>query len=528
MKALLVNPQEGACVFGFQEARRLQGKKAGGPPLGLITAAALLPAQWSLRLVDTAIRNLTENDWQWADIVMLSGNYLHRPSVLDLIRQCRERRKPVVVGGPYASSLPEEIMDAGANFVVAGEGENTIPMFIDALSAGKTSGLFKNEQRPDLTTSPIPRFDLLVKEEYQHAQVQTSRGCPFNCEFCDIITLYGRAPRFKTPSQVIAELEALYRLGWRGPVFIADDNFIGHKQHAQETLREIIGWQNRRSEPFGFFTQASVNLGQDRELIDLMTAANFGNIFIGVESPDEEVLTLAQKKQNLRNPLAESLDTINRNGLPVMASFVLGFDGEKRGVGDRICALVEKTAVPVAIIGTLWALPNTAMWHRMKLEGRLLEQAPIPIDFMGGKFNFITSRPTPEIIDEFVEVWNYLYEPSRFLARAYRYYLSMRPTRKAMKKEAGLPDPTSSEAPKTPQSLSESLATVRVFCILVWLLGVRSPCRMQFWKQLIGILKKNPSRVRQYIIACAYGPDMFRVRNMLSAWRATGAEPWRL
>jgi radical SAM superfamily enzyme YgiQ (UPF0313 family) len=524
MRALLVNPQEGACVFGFQEARRLLGKKASGPPLGLITAAALLPAQWSLRLVDLAIRDLTENDWQWADIVMLSGNYLHRPSVLNLIQQCRDRRKPVVVGGPYASSLPEEIMDAGANFVVVGEGENTIPMLIEALSAGKTSGRFKNEHRPDLTTSPIPRFDLLDKDEYQHGQIQTSRGCPFNCEFCDIITLYGRAPRFKTPEQVIAELDALYRLGWKGPVFVADDNFIGNKKHAQETLGQMITWQRQRSEPFGFFTQASVNLGQDRELIDLMTAANFGNIFIGVESPDEGVLTLANKKQNVRNPLAESLDTINRNGLPVMASFVLGFDGEKPGVGERICALVEETAIPVAIIGTLWALPNTAMWHRMKQEGRLFEHVSTPMDFMGGTFNFVTSRPTREIINEYVGVWDHLYEPSRFLARAYRYYLSMRPTRKAMEQESTSPDPTPTDAPKVPQPFRETVATVRAFCILAWRLGVRSSCRMQFWRQLIGMLKKNPSRIRQYIVACAYGPDMFHVRDTLMAWQATAVE----
>jgi radical SAM superfamily enzyme YgiQ (UPF0313 family) len=513
MKALLINPVSGFCVFGLEESLRLTGKKSGGPPLGLITAAALFPREWELRLVDLGCRKLSEADWNWADMVMLSGNSLHRSSLLALIGEAKQRRKPVTVGGPYVSSLPEEALDAGADFVVVGEGENTIPAFLDALQAGKTHGVFRNEEKPDMSASPIPRFDLLDHRHYQHGQIQTARGCPFNCEFCDIITLYGRTPRFKSPAQVIAELEALYRLGWRGPLFVADDNFIGNKKHARDTLVQMNQWQIRRGKPFSFFTQASVNLGQDMELIDLMTAARFGNVFVGVESPDPDVLTLAGKSQNVRHPLAESLDTINRNGLPVLASFVIGFDGESSGAGDRIAAFMEDTAIPVALLGTLWALPHTALWHRLKQEGRLLEHVKPDKDFIGGQFNFVPSRPESEIREDYTRAWDLLYEPSRFLARAYRYFLAMRPTRKAQAKT----EPHSGHlvTPKASPPLRDSLIDLRAFLILCWWMGVRSGCRIQFWKQFIGMIRKNPSRFRQYMVALGYGPDMFRIRKMV-------------
>jgi radical SAM superfamily enzyme YgiQ (UPF0313 family) len=517
MKALLINPLAGFCVFGLEESLHLTGKKSGGPPLGLITAAALLPRSWELRLVDLACRKLTESDWDWADMILLSGNYLHRKSLLELVSEAKLRRKPVTVGGPYVSSVSEEVLDAGANFVVRGEGENTIPLLLDALRDGKKQGVFHNKEKPDLTASPIPRFDLLNHRHYFHGQIQTARGCPFNCEFCDIITVYGRTPRFKRPEQVIAELDSLYALGWRGGVFVADDNFIGNKKHARDTLVAMLEWQNRRGKPFAFSTQASINLGQDMELIDLMTAARFGDTFVGIESPDEDVLSRAGKTQNVRHPLIQSLDTMNRNGLPVMGSFVIGFDGESQGAGDRIAAFIEATGIPVSLLGTLWALPNTAMWHRLKQEGRLLEGVNPDHVLIGGTFNFVTSRPESEIREDYRRTWDLLYEPSRFLARAYRYYLSMRPTRKALAQKGQAMDQPLAE--KAPRPLRDTLQDLRAFFILLWRLGVRSHCKIQFWKQLIGMLRKNPSRFRQYMVSLAYGPDLFKIREMVLAGR---------
>ena len=251
-----------------------------------------------------------------------------------------------------------------------GEGENTIPLLLEALRDGKT-GVIENEGKPDLTTSPIPRFDLLRLDDYDGLTIQTSRGCPFDCEFCDVVNLFGRKPRYKTPKQVIAELETLYRLGACGHVFICDDNFIGSKKHARALLQELIPWSKSRGEPFNFMTQASVNLGQDLEMLDRMTAANLGQVFIGIESPDEKVLETSRKFHNIKNPLLESLNNIKQNGMMVMGSFIIGLDGETPGAGQRICSFMEQTAIPMAMLGVLHVPPHTRLWQRLEKEGRL-------------------------------------------------------------------------------------------------------------------------------------------------------------
>ncbi len=513
MRVLLISPQTGLSFWTLPKALRLTGKKAFNPPLGLITVAALLPPEWPLQLVDLRVRNVTDDDWYWADMVMISGNLGHRPSMLELVGEAKKRGKPVTVGGVYPTALPEELLDAGVDFVVRGEGENTVPLLLEAFKGGKTGGIIENGEYPDLATSPVPRYDLLNRDHYHYALLQTSRGCPFKCEFCDIISIYGPKPRHKSPDQVIAELDSLYRLGWRGTIFVADDNFVGSKKHARAKLEKVTAWQKRMGEPFAFCTQASVDLGQDLELIDLMTAANFGDITVGVESPSEEVLAQTRKYQNIRNPLMESLANINKNGLPVLATFIMGFDGEKKGIGDRICAFVEEANLPVAMISTLWAFPRTALWDRLKSEGRLIETKHTGDDFIGGDFNFVPSRPESEIVEELVGVWDYLYEPSRFLGRAYRHFLAMRPTRRAIAINQGQSPPDTGKSAKTP--LRESLRRMRAFAMLVWHHGIRSSHRRQFWNQFFGILRENPSRANQYFIILGYGLDLFTIREML-------------
>ncbi|MFZ0053125.1 MAG: radical SAM protein, partial [Desulfobaccales bacterium] len=238
----------------------------------------MLPSEWELRLADLNTRSLTEEDWQWADLILISAMYIQRAGLLALVREAKRRGKTVVAGGPHPTSLPEAVLEAGCDFVVRGEGENTIPLLLEAIRHGKT-GIIENGEKPDLTTSPIPRFDLLQLKDYVTFTIQTSRGCPFDCEFCDVVNLFGRTPRYKTPKQVIAELETLYRLGARGSAFICDDNFIGSKKHARAFLQELIPWLKSRGEPYRFLTQASVNLGQDPEMIDLMIAANLREVF---------------------------------------------------------------------------------------------------------------------------------------------------------------------------------------------------------------------------------------------------------
>jgi radical SAM superfamily enzyme YgiQ (UPF0313 family) len=509
MRALLVCPEFPLSFWSFQKSCRLRGSKTVNPPLGLLTVAALLPPDWELRLADLNTRSLTEEDWQWADLVLISAMYIQREGLLALVREAKRRGKTVVAGGPHPTSLPEAVLEAGCDYVVRGEGETAIPLLLEAMAQGKT-GIIENDAKPDLTTSPIPRFDLLRLCDYATVTIQTSRGCPFDCEFCDVVNLFGRIPRYKTPKQVMAELETLHRLGARGSVFICDDNFIGSKKHARAFLEELTPWLRSRGEPFRFLTQASVNLGQDPEMIDLMTAANLREVFIGIESPDEKVLQTSHKYHNIKNPLLESLYTLKKNGMEVIGSFIIGLDGETQGAGARICAFIEQTDMPVTMLGVLQAAPHTRLWHRLEKEGRLRRD----VGDDAGTFaalNYEPDRPEAEIMQEYVAAWDSLYEPSRYLARAYRYYLAMRPERRP---PAAPPGASVTKDP-VPEIWRRILLEIQAFFKIFWWHGVRTPYRRQFWRQMLGMLWRNPTRFKQYFVACAMGEDLFNMRRVV-------------
>lgn len=512
MRALLICPEFPLSFWSFEKSCRLRGNKTVNPPLGLITVAALLPSEWELRLVDLNVKSLTEADWQWADLIMISAMYIQRDGLLALVAEAKRRGKTVVAGGPYPTSLPEAVLEAGCDLVVRGEGENTIPLLLEAMRHGKT-GIIENDQKPDLATSPIPRFDLLGLDDYSAFTIQTSRGCPFDCEFCDVVNLFGRIPRYKSPPQVIAELETLHRLGARGSVFICDDNFIGSKKHAQALLKELTPWLRSRVEPFRFITQASVNLGQDLEMIDLMTAANFDKVFIGIESPDENVLQISHKYHNIKNPLVESLQNIKENGLGVVGSFIIGLDGEKEGAGERICAFMEQTAIPVAMLGVLQAAPHTKLWHRLEGEGRLRQDMGDDLGTFSA-LNYEPDRPEAEIMQEYVEAWDYLYDPARYLARAYRYYLAMRPAPRPQPVVAASPLPKD-RVFSLGMTWRRKLIDIKAFSKIIWWQGIRTPYLHQFWTQLIGLWRKNPTRLVEYISTCAMGEDLFNMRRVV-------------
>jgi radical SAM superfamily enzyme YgiQ (UPF0313 family) len=513
MRALLICPEFPLSFWSFRKSSRLRGSKTVNPPLGLITVAALLPSEWELRLVDLNVRSLTEADWQWAELILISAMYIQKDGLLALVREAKLRGKTVVAGGPYPTSLPEAVAEAGCDFVVRGEGENTMPLLLEALRLGKPGIIESNEEKPDLTTSPIPRFDLLQLNDYSAFTIQTSRGCPFDCEFCDVVNLFGRKPRYKSPQQVVAELETLYRLGARGSVFICDDNFIGSKKHAQALLHELIPWLQSRREPFKFLTQASVNLGQDLQMIDLMTAANFDKVFIGIESPDENVLQISHKYHNIKNPLVESLQNIQKNGLAVIGSFIIGLDGEKKGAGERICAFLEQTAIPVAMLGILQAAPHTRLWHRLEEEGRLRQDMGDDLGTFSA-MNLEPDRPEADIMQEYVEAWDYLYEPSRYLARAYRCYLAMRPAHRAQAVAAGGP-PRQGGVFDRGMTWRRIIIELKAFLQIIWWQGVLTPYRRQFWSQMIGMWRQNPSRFVEYIVTCAVGEDLFDMRRVV-------------
>ncbi|MGJ3253362.1 MAG: B12-binding domain-containing radical SAM protein [Elainellaceae cyanobacterium] len=504
MHVLLLYPLFPKSFWSFDKALELIGRKVAMPPLSLVTVAAILPQQWEFRLVDRNIGYESEADWYWADLVIISGMIVQKPDMLYLIETAKQRGKCVAVGGPYATSVPDAVQEAGADFLVLDEGEITLPMLVDALERGETSGIFRSDgEKPDVTTTPVPRFDLLNLDAYGDMAVQFSRGCPFQCEFCDIIVLYGRKPRTKTPAQLLAELQALYDLGWRRSIFMVDDNFIGNKRNVKLMLKELIPWMAERDYPFSFSTEASVDLAQDQDLLDLMIAANFSAVFLGIETPDTDSLSLTQKFQNTRNSLVESVQIINRSGLRVMAGFIIGFDGEKAGAGDRIIDFVEATAIPQALFSMLQALPNTALWHRLEREQRLLARDDEANIHQTTLINFVPTRPLEDIAREYVRCFWDLYEPNRYLARVYRHFLEMKP--KPHKKTFKMPD----------------LLAFRALFTICWRQGIKRNTRVQFWQQLFAIIRHNPRVFQHYLTNCALLEHLldyrYIVRNEIDA-----------
>ncbi|NJN73775.1 MAG: B12-binding domain-containing radical SAM protein [Limnothrix sp. RL_2_0] len=488
MKALLIYPIFPKSFWSFEKTIGLIGRKAFLPPLGLITVAAILPQEWEFKLVDRNVRDVTESEWDWAEIVILSGMIVQKNDLLFLIQEAKKRGLKVAAGGPYPTALSQECKEAGIDYLILDEGEITIPMFVEAIEKGESSGVFRATERPDVTSTPIPRYDLLDLSAYAVMSVQFSRGCPFQCEFCDIIVLYGRKPRTKTPQQLIAELEYLYELGWRETVFMVDDNFIGNKRNVKLLLKELLPWMQEKGYPFTFNTEASVDLAQDQELMDMMVACNFGSVFVGIETPDEDSLKVTKKFQNTRDTLSDSVDRIISSGIRVMAGFIIGFDGEKTGAGDRIVRFVEKTNIPVAIYSMLQALPDTALWHRLEKEGRL----------MGGSgdinqttlMNFVPTRPMEEIAEEFIAGFWELYDPEKFLDRTYRCYRILGTANFPKKKK------------KAKKKISWQ--AIKGLIIMTFNQGVLRETRLKFWLYLFSMLRHNPGGTMSYLSVCAY------------------------
>ncbi|MDX2216718.1 MAG: B12-binding domain-containing radical SAM protein [Oculatellaceae cyanobacterium bins.114] len=499
MRVLLLHPLFPKSFWSFDKTLELIGRKVSLPPLSLTTVAAILPQTWEFRLVDRNVRYESEADWYWADLVIISGMIVQKNDMLYLIESAKKRGKLVAVGGPYVTSVPDPAREAGADFLVLDEGEITLPLLVEALERGETSGTFRaNGEKPDVTTTPIPRFDLLDLSAYSDMSVQFSRGCPYQCEFCDIIVLYGRKPRTKTPAQLLAELQTLYDLGWRRSVFVVDDNFIGNKRNAKVMLRELAPWMAAHDYPFSLSTEASVDLAQDQELLDLMIAANFTAVFLGIETPDTDSLSLTQKFQNTRNSLVEAVKNINRSGLRVMAGFIIGFDGEKAGAGDRIIDFVEATAIPQALFGMLQALPGTALWYRLEKEGRLQADQTAVTGKQTTLMNFVPTRPIEDIATEYINCFWQLYEPDRYLARVYRHFLNMTPT---------------PHKKKNPQMLE--LVEIRAVLTIFWRQGIKRSTRWQFWKQLFDIMRKNPGVFTYYLTSCAHIEHFLEYRQII-------------
>lgn len=371
MKILFVHPEFPTTYWGFQASVRIAGKRAALPPLGLVSMAAVLPAAWRLRLVDTNVEPLRDADIAWADVVLLGGMLVQVPSMLAVLSRARSGGKRTIVGGPAATTSPE--LFERADHVFMGEAEGRGEELVAAIEGRLGTRRLRSagDAKPDMALAPLPRFDLLDIAKYRSMSVQYSRGCPYHCEFCDIIEIFGRRPRVKSPEQVLAELEAIHALGFRGQLFFVDDNFIGNRREVARLLPRLERWQRERGFPFALYTEASINLASDPALMKAMVDAGFTSVFVGIESPSQEALADARKTHNVGVDLRGAIDTLTRAGLAVMGGFIVGFDADGPDTFEAQRAFIDSVPVPLAMVGILSALPGTALSRRLAREGRL-------------------------------------------------------------------------------------------------------------------------------------------------------------
>ena len=469
IKALMIWPKFPRSFWGFEGVLEMVPEKSVMPPLGLVTVAALCPESWELRLLDLTFDTLRDEDLLWADLVMVSSMQAQRASTLSVLSRARALNRRTFIGGPWASSEPDFLLKH-ADHVIVGEAEEAFAAIAEALEQGTAQALYHVVDKPDMSKSPIPRFDLLRMNAYTSMPVQFSRGCPFQCEFCDIITIYGRRPRAKSPQQVIAELDLLLKLGWGNEVFVVDDNFIGNHKLALALTKELTVWQERNKHPVSFYTEASIDLAEKPELLASMVEANFMYVFLGIETPSAEALKGSSKFQNLRGDLVTQVKKIRESGLWVLAGFIVGFDSDDETIFERQLQFIDKTAITWAMAGVLQAPPTTPLFDRMRKEGRLIEDSEATSNFSPP--NFRTVLELPVLLRGLSYLLAGLYTPDAYFRRAYNSLDSWQPR------------PTQ-HPPELPFWYN-----VRVFFSSMWQQGVVSNYRLSYWRFLLLAIRK--------------------------------------
>jgi radical SAM superfamily enzyme YgiQ (UPF0313 family) len=414
MKVLLLYPEFPDTFWSFRHALPFLGKRSAYPPLGVLTVSALLPPHWERKLVDLNIEKLYDKDLAWADVAFLSAMLIQAPFLSDLIARCRSVGLRTVVGGPITSGEHPAYRDA--DHIVQGEAEGVIEELVRDLEKGQASRWYKALSWTNMQTVPPPELSLAKLRRYSAMPVQYSRGCPFSCEFCDIIELFGRTQRTKTAEQVLAEFDQLYSFGWRGSVFIVDDNFTGNIKTLKTLLPRLADWMCRRRNPFSLFTQASINMSDDEELLSLMRAARFVKVFIGIETPVKESHLAAGKHQNANSDLLASVHRIQEHGMEVMGGFILGFDQDPPEIFVKQIAFIREAAIPVSMVGLLTALPNTRLWDRLSEEGRILRKSIG--DNTAALLNFIPRMDPDTLLAGYRNVMASIYSPKEYFERA--------------------------------------------------------------------------------------------------------------
>jgi len=476
MNILLVYPKFPETFWGFQYILKFLFKKANLPPLGLLTVAALLPRGWNLRLVDLNVRELDDADLAWANWVMISGMVIQKDSALEIIRRGKAKGKKIIAGGPLFADAEQAPEFAAIDHLILGEAEITWPLFLADFKQIRTRRVYDSDLRPDLRLTPTPRWDLVNLNHYQTIPVQFSRGCPFDCEFCNIKKLNGLIPRTKTPTQFLAELQSLYDAGWRQTVFVVDDNFIGNKSKVKELLRAMINWQKERRYPFKFITEASLNLADDEELMDLMAEANFYKVFLGLETPNQESLAECGKKNNTNKDMAAAVRRIHQHGLQVMGGFIVGFDSDQPDIFRRQFQFIQNAGVVIAMAGLLTAMKGTPLYDRLLKEGRLLEESNG--DNADTQLNFRSKMDRDKLIDGYIRLVQKIYSLENYYDRVNAFLEDYRP----LTKGGRLP-----------------WINLVIFLKTLVLIGLFSPARRYYWPLLIRTVLTNPKALNEAI-----------------------------
>jgi len=489
LNVLMVYPRYPDTFWSLRNALKVISKKAAFPPLGLLTISSMLPGDWQKRLIDMNVSPLADRDISWADYVFISAMVVQRQSAMQVISRCRRLGIRIVAGGPLFTSEPEKFTEV--DHLVLDEAETTLPAFLEDVKAGHPKRVYTSSERPDVTKTPLPAWDLLNVKKYTTMSLQYSRGCPFDCEFCDIVVLNGRQVRTKGRDQFVAELDALYHRGWRAGVFIVDDNFVANrKKLVEEILPAVTEWQKARRYPFTLSTQASINLADDEELMGLMVTAGFDSVFVGIESPNEESLAECNKRQNRNRDLVASVKTIQGHGLQVQGGFILGFDSDRVSVFRKQIDLIQKSGIVVAMIGLLNAPRGTRLYQRLKKEDRLLEY--VSGDNTDCSMNFIPKMDQETLVNGYKQVITTVYSPKEYYRRVKTFLRQYRPVKRG--------------------SVSR-LRPWHVWAFLrsVWFLGVADRGRFSYWRFFIGTLVTRP---RSFAISMTFAIHGFHFRKI--------------
>jgi len=489
MKALLVYPTYPDTFWSFKSVLPFVSKKAAFPPLGLLTIAAMLPKEWMTRLVDTNVTLLSDADLEWADLVLVSAMLVQVPSAQDIVRRAKRAGKIVIAGGPAFNAQRERFPEV--DHFVLGEAETVLPGFLKDFELGAAKAVYESTERPELDSTPFPVWELLNIKDYVSMSVQYSRGCPFDCEFCDIVVMNGRRPRVKSPEQMLQELQGLYDIGWRDSVFIVDDNFIGNIVHVKKFLPKLVDWQKQRNYPFKLMTEASVNLAQDSELMQMMSDANFHKVFIGIETPSVESLKECGKKQNVVADFGFAVREIHRHGMQVMGGFIVGFDSDTPTIFEQQIRFIQDIGVVTAMVGVLNALPHTRLWRRLKSEGRLL-------DGLNGEntdacLNFIPAMGRDVLLEGYKDVVRILYSSKEYYARISKFLSAY-----------------------TPLSRGRFFRTdIQAFVKSMWSIGVVSRTRLLYWKLIFKTLLTKPKALPAVVELTILGLHFERVTHRI-------------